>query len=323
MTKQIGRKVEAALAFESSRGVGVAPVYSLGKVDFSVFDKTVDVRDDSGIGRIEDSNDKFVVEKYAQGSIGGFLGANSALYLFGLAFGTLPTVGSPTDSRYPWTISLANNNSHLSGSLYVIDSNVSLIHKLLMLEKLEISGDMEDAIKFDAEFISKVGRTTTRSMPSYVEDYKFTKRKTKIYLASSVSGLAAATRISVKNFKLTITKNLVRDSVLGTAEPIDINNQSFSIEGEIKLNYDDQTYKNLMMNGTYRAMRIFLEAEKLVGSSTYPDITIDLSKVDFFSWEPDLANDDIVMNTINFKANYHLSDAMVNAVTVRNALATS
>lgn len=322
MSKIIGRKVEAAIAFESSRGVGVAPSYSLGKVDFSVYDKTVDVRDDSSRGRIEDSNDKFVIEKYAQGKIGGILGANSALYLLGLAFGTLPTVSTVADSRYPWTLAVANTNTHLSGSLFVIDTNVSLIHKLLMLEKLELTVDMEEAVRYAADFISKKGRVTTQAMPTYVEDYKFTKRKAKVYLATNVSGLAAATRIPVKSLKVTISKNLKRDSSIGTAEPEDINNQSFSIEGELKLNYNDLTYKNLMLDGTYKAMRIVLESEKLIGASAYGDVTIDLSKVDFFSWEPDGSNEDIVINTINFKANYDLSNGMVNAATVRNAKAT-
>lgn len=323
MGKYIGRRVEAAIAFESSRGVGIAPKYALGKVDYSVFDKTVDVRDDSSIGRIEDSNDKFVVEKYSQGSIGGLLGANSALYLLGLAFGGTPTAGSVSDSRYPWTLSVANTNQHVSGSLITKDANQTLIHKLLMLEQLEISVDMEDAVRFDAEFIAKVGRTSTQSIPTYVDDFKFTKRKTKIYLATNVSGLAAATRSSVKSMKLTIKKNLVRDSALGTAEPEDIVNQQLSVEGEIKLNYTDQTIKNLMLNGTYKALRISMESENLIGATAYGDLTLDFSKVDFFSWEPDGGNDDLMMNTINFKANYDLSNALLNAGTVRNKLATA
>lgn len=321
MSKYIGRRVEAAIGLESSRGVGVAPTRSLGKVDFSVYDKTVDVRDDSGIGRIEDSNARYVVEKYAQGQIGGYLGANSAGYLLALAFGSAPDIGIVSDSVYPWTIAVANTNQHKSASLLVKDANLTLIHKLMMLHQLEISVGMEDPVKFTAEFISKVGKGSTQSIPAYVEDYKFTKRKTKIYLASDVSGLAAATRTSIKSLTLTISKNLVRDSAIGTVEPEDILNQQLTIEGEIKLNYSDQTVKNLMLNGTFNAMRIKMESEKLIGSTTYGDMTIDLSKVDFFSWEPESKNDDIVTNKINFKANYDLSNGMLNAATVHNALA--
>lgn len=323
MSKFIGRRVEGAIAFESSRGVGIAPKLALGKIDFSVYDKTVDVRNDSSIGRIEDSLEKFVVEKYAQGSVGGILGANSALYLLGLAFGGLPTVSTVSDSRYPWTLSVGNTNQHTSASLLVKDGNQTLIHKLLMLEQLEISVDMDDAVRYDAEFISKVGKTSTQSIPTYVDDFKFTKRKTKLYLASDISGLSAATRVSIKSLKFTIKKNLVRDSAIGTAEPEDILNQQLSVEGEIKLNYTDQTTKNYMMNGTYRAMRIFMESENLIGSTAYGDMTLDFSKCDFFGWEPDAQNDEIVSNTVNFKANYDLSNALLNVGTVRNKLATA
>lgn len=322
MSKYIGRKVEAAIGLETSRGVGIAPQYSLGKTEFSVFDKTVDVRDDSSIGRIEDSNDKFIVEKYAQGKIGGILGANSALYLLALAFGTSPTVGATSDSRTSWTIPVTNTNQHQSGALLVKDANQTLMHKLLMLEQLEISIDMEEAVKWDAEFISKVGRVSTTSIPTYLEDYKFTKRKSKVYLASAVSGLDAASRIPVKSIKLAIKKNLVRDSALGTVEPEDIQNQSFSVEGELKLNYNDQTYKNLMLNGTYRALRLRLESEKLIGATAYGDVNLDFAKLDFFGWEPDSGNDDIVSNVINFKGNYDLSNGLLNACTVRNARAS-
>lgn len=323
MTKFIGRKVEAAIAFESSRGTGIAPKLALGKIDYSMYDKTVDVRDDSGIGRIEDSNSKFVVEKYAQGSIGGILGANSALYLLGLAFGGTPTAGSVSDSRYPWTLSVANTNQHVSASLLVKDGNQTLIHKLLMLEQLELSVDMEDAVRWDAEFISKVARASGQSIPTYIDDLKFTKRKTKLYLASDVSGLGAATRTSIKSLKLTIKKNLVRDSGIGTAEPEDIVNQQLSVEGEIKLNYADQTIKNYMLDGTYRAMRISMSSENLLGAATYGDVTLDFSKCDFFSWEPDAPNDELVTNTVNFKANYDLTNGLLNAGTVGNALATA
>lgn len=323
MTKIIGRKVEAAIAFEATRGLGVAPTLSLGKIDFSMYDKTVDVRDLSSMGRIEDSLDKYVVEKYAQGAIGGVFGGNSALYLLTLALGGAPSVGSVSNSRYPWTLSVSNTNQHKSGSLHVKDVNLQLIHKLLMLNELELSVKMDEAVSWNAEFVSKVGRTATSTFPSYVEDYKFTKRKTKIYLASDVSGLSAATRIPVKEFSIKFTKNLVRDSEIGTAEPTDIQNQQLSIEGEIKLNYTDTTYKALMLNGTYKALRLFMESEKAITGTTYADLTIDLAKVDFFQWEQENANDEIASNTIQFKANYDLSSGMVYAATVRNALATS
>jgi len=320
MSKFIGRKVEAAINFETSRGVGRAPVYSLGKIDFSLFDKTVDARVIESLGHIADSHEKFVVEKYAQGELGGDLGANSALYLLALAFGGTPSVGSATDSVYPWTLSVANTNQHLSGALTVKDGNQTLMYKLLMLEKFEMSVELEDLVKYAAEFVAKRGVTSTQSIPTYQDDKKFTKRKAKIYLADAVGSLGAATALNLKSFKFTVNKNLMRDSVIGTVEPKDILNQALSIEGEMELKLEDQTYRNYMLNGTKKALRISLSSENLIGASTYGSVTIDLPRVDFFSWEPDASNDDIVNQKINFKANYDITNGIVYATTVSNAL---
>lgn len=323
MSKYIGRKVEAAIGLESSRGVGVAPAYSLGKIDFSIYDKIVEARDEESVGHIADSKDKYVQEKYAQGSMSGILGGNSALYLLALAFGGDPSVESPSDSVYPWTILNDNDNQHASAALLIKDANQTVMHKLVMLEQLELTIDQEGMVNWSAEFIAKKAVASGASMPSYVEDYKFGKRKAKIYLASNIAGLSSADRLSLKNFTLTINKNLMRDGSIGTVEPEDILNQAMGIEGEFSINYNDQTQKNLMLNATRNAMRIALESEKLIGSTTYASVEIDLPKVDFFNWEPDASNDDIVTNSLNFKANYDLTDALVESVTVNNALASS
>ena len=321
MSKFIGRKVELAIALETSRGVGKAPAFSLGKVDFSLFDKTVDARQDESLGHIADSVDKYVQEKYAQGAFGGILGANSSMYLFALAFGGLPTVGAAVDSVYPWSIAVDNDAIHQSGAFLVKDENQTLMYKLAMLEQFEMEITPEDLVRFTAEFIAKKGVVSTKAMPSYVEDYKFGKRKAKIYIADDIAGLPAASRLPLKNFRLTVNKNLIRDSQIGTVEPTDINNQQMSIEGELVLNWNDQTYKNYMLNGDKKAMRIALESEKVIGSSAFGTLEIDLPKIDLFGWEPDASIDDIVNQTINFKANYHLTSGLVESVTVGNAKA--
>lgn len=323
MTKFIQRRVEAAIALESSRGVGVAPLLALGKTDFSMYDKTVDARQDDSLGNITDSFDKFVVEKYAQGALEGSLGANSGAYMLALMLGAAPSTGSVTDSSYTKTYTgLTNTNQHVSASLLVKDANETRLHKLLMLNQLELNVDTEDLVRFTAEYISKRAVTSTQSIPTYVDDFKFTKRKFKVKIASTVGGLAAASRLPLKSFKLTFSKNLMRDSEIGTVEPTDILNQQISVEGEIKLNYNDQTYKNYMLNGDKKAMRVSMESENLIGATTYGSISFDLAKVDFFGWEPDGSNDDILQNVINFKANLDLTSGLLTNVTAVTKLAT-
>lgn len=321
MSKFIHRRVEAAIALESSRGVGVAPALALGKVSLTLYDKTVEARQDDSLGSIADSQGKYVVEKYAQGAIEGYLGANSAAYLMALFLGAAPSTSGPSDtSAYTHSYTMANTNQHKSASILIKDANQTQLHKLVMINQLELTVEVEDIVKYNAEFIAKKGVTSTQSIPTYINDLKFTKRKAKIYIASSVAGLSSASRIPVKSFKLTGAKNLLRDSEVGTVEPTDILNQQISIEGEIKLNYNDQTYRNYMMDGSHKAMRVELFSEDLAGaSSAYGKLTFDLPKVDFFGWEPDGGNDDIVQNTINFKANYDLTSGLVTNVTVINS----
>jgi hypothetical protein len=320
MTKQIGRRVQAALAFESSRGAGKTPTLGLGKVEYSFYDKTMDARDDESIGHIADSKDKYVVEKYAQGSISGYLDSNNALFLLGAALGTTPTVGSPSDSVYPWTLALQNDNAHASLALLVKDANATFMHKLVMIEQLQLEIDTEGLVRFNAEFIAKKAVVSTASIPTYVEGYKFTKRKSKIYVATDISGLAAATRLGLRTFTLTINKNLRRDSQIGTVEPVDINNQEISIEGELSLNLNDQTYHDYMTNGDRKAMRLAMTSERVIGTSAFGTVEIDLPKVDFFNWEPESGNAEILPQTINFKANYDLTNGLIESATVGNAV---
>ncbi|PIV10032.1 MAG: hypothetical protein COS49_02710, partial [Candidatus Portnoybacteria bacterium CG03_land_8_20_14_0_80_41_10] len=53
-----------------------------------------------------------------------------------------------------------------------------------------------------------------------------------------------------------VLKNVKVDDSLGTAEPEDINNQQLAVEGDLDLNYEAETFKNYMLNGTSKAMEI-------------------------------------------------------------------
>ena len=130
-------------------------------------------------------------------------------------------------------------------------------------------------------------------------------------IASLTSGLTAATAISLKSLKLTFTKNLVLDQTLGTVQPEDILNRAFNITGELMLDYEDRTYANLMLDGTYRAMRIDLVNSDITIGSTNPAFRIDLSRVDFDAWEPTRENDEIVNQKITFNALWDITNGNV------------
>ncbi len=325
MSKYIGRLVTLGVGRESSRGVGVAPTYALPFTAFSYDDKVVKARSLAGVGQISDSEEAFVTTKYGEGDVEGEIRSKSfGLFLYAM-LGSLSTSGPTDTSAYTHAFSLSNNAQHQSLSFLVSDANTTELYKLVMLNELTIEAELDEIVKFTASFMGKQAVTSGASQASVVAESKFTKKHLSVKLASAVSGLDAATAISVKNLKLTISKNVVLDDVLGTAEPEDILNRQIAIEGELTLNYEAETYKNYMKDDTNRAMEIKLSnTDVLIGASTRPSLTLRFPKVDFFDWEPEYELDEIVTQTFSFKANRDVSGAnqLISTCTLVNDVAS-
>ncbi len=304
MSKYSGRLVNLGIAKEATRGTFVAPTYLVPRVGLTFDDKIVQARSEAGLGVLADSEEAFVTTKYAQGDLDGEV-RDKSFGLFLLAMlGSVSTAG-PTDSTYTHSFSVSNANQHQSLAFLVSDSNTSEAYKLVMLDSLGITAELDQVVKYSASFMAKKGNNTTASQASLVAENKFTKKHVAVKIASALSGLTAATALSIKSLSLNINKNLVLDDVLGTAEPEDILNQSLSIEGEITLSYEDETYKNLMRDGTARAMEIKLvNSDVFAGGSTNPALTLRFPNVDFFDWSPDYALDSIAQQTVSFKMSY-------------------
>lgn len=320
MSKYIGRLLTVGIAKEASRGAGAAPTYLLPQSEFSFDDKVVKARVISGLGVLEDSEEAFVTTKYGQGNISGEVRSNSFGLLLYALLGAVNTTGS-TDKSHAFSI--ANTNTHQSLSLTVYDPNTTEMYKLAMLESLELTAELDQVVMFNAGFMSKQATGTTQTNPAAISEYKFTKKHLRIKFASNLAGLAAATAISVKSLSLKFAKNTILDDVLGTAEPEDILNRQLSIEGELTLNYEDETYKNYMKNGSYRAMEIaFINSDSTLGGGANPSLTIQLPYVDFYGWEPDNALEDIVKQKFTFKANRDVSggNAAISTCTLVNAV---
>lgn len=324
MSKFIGRLINVGVARESSRGAGAAPIYQLPKTSFNFDDKVTKARSVASIGRISDSEEAFVTTKYGEGDLEGEIRDKSFGLLLYALLGSLSTSGPTDTSAYTHAFSLANNNQHQSLSFVVEDSNKNELYKLVMLNSLEIIAELDEITMFKAAFMGKCARDTGLTVPAVVTENKFTKKHLRFKVATDIAGLAAATPISLKSLSIKISKNVVLDDVLGTAEPEDILNRQISIEGDIELNYEDDTWKNYMKSDTNKAVEIALiNTDVVIGASTNPSLTMQLPKVDFFDWEFSGDNDEITTQKISFKANRDVANGqdliylcnLVNAVT--------
>ena len=310
MTNFIGRLVKVGVAKEAVRGAGAAPTYLLPHTSLSFDDKVVSAREEAGIGRIEDSDNVFVTTKYGQGEIEGEVRDKSFGLLLYAMLGTTSPSG-PTDSCYTHSFTVSNTNNHQSLALTVQDSNTTEMYKLSMLNSLEIKAELDNIVKYTAEFMSKKGTSSSATIPAVLAENKFTKKHLSLKIAENIAALGEATPLSVKNLTLTISKNLILDDVLGTAEPEDIFNQQLVVEGEFELNYGDETFKNYMKDATTKSMEIkFTNTDVYAAGTTNPSLTIQMPKVDFMEWEANYGLDEIVKQKVSFKGNYDVANGL-------------
>jgi len=324
MSKFSGRLVKLGVAKEAVRGSGATPSYALPYTDLSFDDQVIKARSDAGMGVLADSEEAFVTTKFGGGDMEAEVRANSfGLFLYSL-LGTVST-GGVVDSSYTHSFTVSNTVQSQSLAFVVEDSNSTEEYKLVMLDTLELVAELDAVLKFNASYMSKQGGTSTRTIPAVADEPKFTKKMLSMKIADTIGALAGASAISLKNLSMTFSKGVTLDDNLGTVEPEDVLNTVLGVEGTIELNYEDETYKNYMKDGDHKAVEIaWTNSDESIGAgTTKPSLTIQLPRVDFFDWEPNYALDEIVSQTVTFKASRDVENSqdivhscqLVNGVT--------
>lgn len=207
----------------------------------------------------------------------------------------------------PWThtYTLSNSNQHQSLSILYQDPDLAEIFPMAVVDSFKMTVDMNAIVTYTVGFKSRVGRDWTPQTLVYTsQGNKFLHQHLIFKLASTIGGLSASTAISLKKLELTIKTNTKFDTVIGTVEPEDILNQQFSVEGQVELNKEDQTYRRYMLDGTYKAGDITLQR------STSSKLQMQFPRLDFTAWEQDRKLDDIVSQKIQFKGNYDMANAL-------------
>lgn len=298
MTKFAGRKGTLGLAIESTRGTAVNPTHFVPWATMSFRDTVEEAREEQAFGKIADSDSKFVVMKMGEGDIEAQLYDKALGVILTGVLGAVPS-SAGGGAPYTHTYTLSNTNQHKSVSIYWSDPDRSDLYKLGMISSLGMSVETSGIVNWTIGFMSKTADEWTTQTPDFTSiGSKFLHQHLSVKLATDTSGLAAATPISVKSLELNINKNTSFDGVMGTVEPEDILNQQLSVEGSLNLNLEDDTYRDYMLNGTYRAMEIKLT------NGTNSILTLQFPRVDFSGFEPDYSLNEIAKQDITFKANY-------------------
>jgi len=308
MSKFVGRRGEVGIAVEATAGTIVTPTFWIPVNSISFDDKTTTAREEEGLGRIEDSDSNHVTNKHGEGEIEFDLNDRDQALFFNSLFGASPiTAGGPT---YTHTYTLQNTNTHQSISIAYQDPDTTKIFPYAVINELTIAVEPDGIVKGTASFMSRVARDWTTLSSDYTSlGNKFLHQHTVFKLAANTGALAAASNISLKGLELTISANTELDNVTGTVEPEAVLNHQFSVEGNITLNKEDETYRNYMLDGTYRAMEVTFNR------ATNSILQLQFPRVDFTEWEQDRSLNDIVSQTINFKGNYDAANAVASIST--------
>lgn len=302
MTKFVGRRYIIGLAKEASRGTALVPTLWLGRNTISFSDRTETAREAEALGRIEDSDANFVTSKYGDGDFEFDLDDKDIGLILTSLMGSSPnTTGGPT---YTHAYTLSNSNQHQSLSLAIVDPDASKIFPMVVVDSLQIVVEPNGIVKATVGFMSRGAKDWTALTGNFTSrGNKFLHQHLVFKLASATAGLSGASAISLKGLTLNINANTIKDDVLGTLAPEDILNQQFSVDGSITLNKEDETYRNYMLDGTYRAMQV--KFERAANSS----LDFQFPRIDFTEWEPDPSLDAITTQTINFKGNYDAANS--------------
>jgi len=302
MTKFVGRRGSLGIAKEASKGTPTVPAYWLPYVTMSFFDRTSTVSEEQGMGNIADQDSIYVTMTMGEGDVEAQLYDQGIGYILMSLLGAVPvTTGA---GPYTHTFTLSNTNLPQTLSLYWTDPDRDYLFPQCVVESFKMKVSPAGIVTYTIHFKSKSARNWTHQTPVYTTlGSKFLHQHLVFKLATNTAGIAAASAISLKDLELNIDRKTIFDEVMGTVEPEDILSQPISVEGNIQLNLEDDTYRNFMVAGTYRAMQIKLFA------SASSSLDLQFPRVNFKEWEPDWTLNEIAKQKINFKANYDSANA--------------
>jgi len=305
MSKIIGRLVDLGVAVEGTRGTGEVITNMIPKSDITFDDKVLKARSAVGYGVINlEGNQALVARKHSEGSI-DFDMHDKTFGLFLVSLLGAVSTGAQADQAFPNTLTLENNNQHPSLSLLFEEQTIgNLSFRLCMIETLSITIIPDDVVKVTATFMGRHSAVGGSSNLAYEAESKFLGRHLSFKIETLTSGLDAGTNIPVRSLTLNFEKNLRLVHNSGTVEPEDIVNQGFRVTGEVEMDYQNRTFADLMNDGSLRAVRIQLVNEQVTigAGSTNPEFRLDLSSVDFSTWEAQRPNDELTAQTFQFMA---------------------
>lgn len=319
MSEFIGREINMAVGVEAVRGTAqVTAGRTIRKVTCDIIPRADRVIDDTTFGRLEDAERVRTVRKWSEGGLEGILHADVLGYFLLNIYGDVNS-GVDAGDAYKHTFSLEQSLAHPTLTLFVKDADVRQ-EKIAgaVISKFSINSSSDNYVRFKAEFLGKEGTDDTSSLPALSDEYDFVGRDVSVKIADTEEGLAAATALKAKDLSIEWNPNAEADYVLGSYSPDNIYNKQMSIEGEMSLNYVDNTFEDLYKGDDFKFMQITIQGEAEIETGKHPKAVITCHKIQVTDWSRTSAGNDISTQSVKWKAFLNTDESKQSEVELTN-----
>lgn len=313
-----GRRTDIGITKEASRGTTAGSVdYWIPYAAYSFNEKILKVKDDTGLGTIETPRSSDIVKRWTEGDIEFNLRDQSIGLLLLALFGTESfSVDTPQSGVGRHTFTVAASNQHQSLSVFKKNPVETLQAGNCMVTSFALRSVLDQYVRATVGLIGKQFGNDTATV-SYANENRFRPQDLTLKLAATNAELAAASAITtVRSLSLNVQKNVEDYQGLGSIDPVDFVNKDFVVSGELEIAFENDTYKDLVLLNSLRAISIkYANTNAVVGSTTRPSLEIVLDEVDFDSFDLDEANENIAILTIQFSGHYNQANSrMIRAI---------
>lgn len=316
MTTYIGRQTEVGIGKETTRGTALSsPSKWMRNVTADFMARNEIVTDDATQGSLSDSVGSRVTKKWFDGDLSGIVHVDSIGYFLTNIYGT-PVRTTVSGAVGKSTFNLLENILHPTLSIFVKDGVEQKVHNSGVVNTYELTATPDEYVRFTSNVIAQSEAVNT-SVPSYGTDYDFIGKEITVKTASTEAGLAGATAIKIKDLTITWDTGAISDFNFGSFSP-DLYNAKLSIEGSFEKNYIDTTYKDLFNANTSVYMQILIEGDPVLAGSTRPSIKAIFNKVQIIEWNHSGGPDELVTETVGFKAYLNQADVKQSTVEIVN-----
>ncbi|MEU2203586.1 phage tail tube protein [Microbacterium oleivorans] len=287
----IGRREGIGIGIESVAGTAVAPQCWLRWLDNGFQNKTTTIENESAMGVVERVNDSDVVQKWAEGTIGGKVTSQGIGYLLLGMFGSVST-GAASGGIYPHTFSVSQSAVPTTLTVARTSPLTSQRHSYAVLDNLEITAETGGWVQVSSAIKARVGATSTETV-AFTTEKEFTSKNVVLKLAENTAGLAAAPAVGTSRVQLTIERSSEAFYPLGTDDAPEFMRGAFEARGEFVVRLTDTQYESDFLSNAAKAMSIAI-------TNDTESLTFTASQVRYRELEHTKDRDNVVTATVQF-----------------------